>query len=257
MLLEPKFTPLVNKQICVATTHILYNPKRGDCKLAQLQYFLAHIDMIAFKCVKKVNEKLVHIYTPVIMCGDFNCDFRSKFYEFIRNGKLSDYKNLNRNLLSGQIESTGSYIPIENGLQSLGDELNISDQCQFKQEVTKRISSIQMEALEEGECHMPLLDHGGSELSHLFDFESVYKHRHEDMSLEITTCLRDTKKTVDYIFFHNSEEKSPQETESLAQLRLLGRLELFKMHQIEHVTSLPIKNYSSDHFMIAARFSIT
>jgi protein angel len=237
----------------VATTHILYNPKRGDCKLAQLQYFLAHIDLIAFKCVKRVDNKLVQVYNPIIFCGDFNCDFRSKFYEFINNGKLTDYKNLNRNLLSGQLESTSSYIPIENNLLVMGEVLNISDQCQFKHEVTKRISVNQAEG-----CEVSLLNHGGNELRHSFDFESVYKHHNEEMSLEITTCLKDTKKTVDYIFFHNSENKNMSEhVEEIAQLKLLGRLELFKMNQIEHVTSLPIKNYPSDHFMIAARFSIT
>ena len=72
------------------------------------------------------------------------------------------------------------------------------------------------------------------------------------MALEITTCLRDTKKTVDYIFFHVNEILN----ENTAQLKLLGRLELFKTHQIQHVYSLPIKNYPSDHFMIAAKFEI-
>ena len=251
-MLEPKWDSLANKRICVATTHILYNPKRGDCKLAQLQYFLAHIDLIAFKCVKRIDEKLVHVYNPIIFCGDFNCDFRSKLYEFIRNGRLTDYKNLNRNLLSGQLESSSSYIPIENNLLTMGEVLNISDRCQFKHEVTKRISDARAD-----DCQLPLLSHGSNELSHSFDFESVYKHHSEEMSLEITTCLKDTKKTVDYIFFHNTENNNNNNQEEIAQLRLLGRLELFKMNQVEHVTSLPIKNYPSDHFMIAARFSIT
>ena len=35
------------KTICVATTHLLFNPRRGDIKLAQLMMFLAEIDKIA------------------------------------------------------------------------------------------------------------------------------------------------------------------------------------------------------------------
>jgi protein angel len=33
----------------VATTHLLYNPKRHDVKLAQMQILLAEVERIAFK----------------------------------------------------------------------------------------------------------------------------------------------------------------------------------------------------------------
>ena len=35
------------RAICVATTHLLFNPRRGDVKLAQLMMFLAEIDKVA------------------------------------------------------------------------------------------------------------------------------------------------------------------------------------------------------------------
>ncbi|GFR99541.1 protein angel homolog 2 [Elysia marginata] len=35
------------KTICVATSHLLFNPRRGDVKLAQLMMFLAEIDKVA------------------------------------------------------------------------------------------------------------------------------------------------------------------------------------------------------------------
>ncbi len=202
---------------------------------------------MAFKEMKKIESKILNIYHPVILCGDFNCDFRSKFYEFIRNGKLSDYRNLNRILLSGQLNYTSSHIGIDDNLLALGEHLNINDQCQFKLEVMKRYDSFKSEQKEE-----PNLNHDGLELRHMFNFDSVYKHHADNMALEITTCLRDTKKTVDYMFFHVNEILN----ENTAQLKLLGRLELFKTHQIQHVYSLPIKNYPSDHFMIAAKFEI-
>lgn len=253
-LLEPKHDSLRGKKICVATTHILFNPRRGDCKLAQLQYFLSHIDTVAFKSIKKVNDKIIHIYHPIIMCGDFNCDFRSHFYEFISSGKLADYKNINRNLFSGQLEYTSSYVPIENCLSLLGSQLNISDHCQFKHEVLKRLNSLDEKEL--NGCEQPSLNHGGIELKHSFNFESVYTHySSSDMSLEVTTCLKDSKGTVDYIFYHNNtNEKTQQEEDKCAQLELVGRLELFKLHEVDHLVSLPIRNYPSDHFMIAAKF---
>ena len=205
---------------------------------------------MAFKEMKKIDSKILNIYHPVILCGDFNCDFRSKFYEFIRNGKLADYKNLNRNLLSGQLDYTSSYNGIEDNLLDLGEKLNINDQCQFKHEVMKRYESFQSEQQKEE----PNLNHDGLDLKHMFNFDSVYKHYADNnMAFEITTCLRDTKKTVDYIFYHVNESINDENT---AQLKLLGRLELFKTHQIQHVYSLPINNYPSDHFMIAAKFEI-
>ena len=42
-----------------------------------MQYFLSHIDLMAFKEMKKIDSKIINIYHPVILCGDFNCDFRS------------------------------------------------------------------------------------------------------------------------------------------------------------------------------------
>lgn len=35
-------------QVVIATTHLLYNPKRNDVRLAQIQLLLAEIERIAF-----------------------------------------------------------------------------------------------------------------------------------------------------------------------------------------------------------------
>lgn len=37
--------------IVVATTHLLYNPKRADIRLAQTQVFLAEIDRFAYNTI--------------------------------------------------------------------------------------------------------------------------------------------------------------------------------------------------------------
>lgn len=67
--------------LCVANTHVLFNPRRGDIKLAQMALLLAEIDKIA-----KTAEGQ---YYPVILCGDLNSVPDSPLYKFIRNGQLS------------------------------------------------------------------------------------------------------------------------------------------------------------------------
>jgi protein angel len=44
--LVPRHCP--DTPIVVATTHLLYNPKRTDVRLAQMQVLLAEIDRFAF-----------------------------------------------------------------------------------------------------------------------------------------------------------------------------------------------------------------
>lgn len=57
-------------KLVVATTHLLFNPKRGDVKFAQLRLLLAEIDKVAFKYYDEKSQKAV--YHPVILCGDMN-----------------------------------------------------------------------------------------------------------------------------------------------------------------------------------------
>ena len=42
-------TDAPDKTIVVATTHLLFNPRRQDVKLAQMQLMLAEIERVAFK----------------------------------------------------------------------------------------------------------------------------------------------------------------------------------------------------------------
>ena len=125
--------------LCVATTHILYNPKRGDCKLAQMQKFLAHLDRIAYKESIVNNENRVEfVYYPTILCGDFNFVNNSKLFEFVSSGKLENYKDLQTNIMSGQFETRRVSATIGNTL--LPSYLGISDQSQFKEEIIKRLN---------------------------------------------------------------------------------------------------------------------
>lgn len=49
--LVAKFVPIhhLSREFVVATTHLLYNPKRNDVRQAQMQLFLAEIDKISYR----------------------------------------------------------------------------------------------------------------------------------------------------------------------------------------------------------------
>lgn len=68
--------------LCVANTHLLFNPRRGDVKLAQLAIMLAEIDKVVKSC--KANGE----FCNVILCGDFNSVPHSPLYKLISTGEL-------------------------------------------------------------------------------------------------------------------------------------------------------------------------
>jgi protein angel len=260
------------KRLCVATTHILYNPKRGDIKLAQLLLMFAYIDVIAFKKLALFNQKLRPIYYPVILGGDFNFTVDSKLYQFIKESNLPDYKLLNRNLLSGQLRNSYSCINLENCIPL--NFLEINNNSQFKSEVLKRFSDeydkskqteqFQFKNLDEYMLHYQNQTNLNNEsLAHSFYFKSVYDHYNVNNSLEITTCLINCKTTVDYIFYHageslnslgdDSHENENKRLNFNSELELLGKLELFTLESFRDIC-LPNENHPSDHFMLVAKF---
>lgn len=68
--------------ICVANTHLLFNPRRGDIKLAQLAIVFAEIDLMIKKCSSEGRR------CEVILCGDFNSLPNSPLWNFITTGQL-------------------------------------------------------------------------------------------------------------------------------------------------------------------------
>jgi protein angel len=263
------------KLICIATTHILYNPKRGDCKLAQVQLLLAHLDRMAFRCSKLIDNKLIPTYWPTILCGDFNCSNTSKLYEFIVESKLKNYKELNRNDLSGQFHNINSIRQIE--FTILPEHIGISDQSQFKIEVEERFKKVSNDKGDDLEIYC---SYGSNHLRHKFNFKSAYKHYNENNELEITSIVGDEpKKSVDYIFYHSEtknndnldnivSENVQNETNTVSkkrgnnneeyvknELELIATLGLFSINQLDNVY-LPNKHFPSDHFLLAAKFEL-
>lgn len=85
LLLQPTVTQASKVKgpfLCVANTHLLFNPKRGDVKLAQLAILLAEIDNVVKSCTAKGE------HCNVVLCGDFNSAPGNPLYELITTGHL-------------------------------------------------------------------------------------------------------------------------------------------------------------------------
>jgi protein angel len=108
----------------VATTHLLYNPKRQDVRLAQVQILLAELDRIAKIPITKDGGE--QFYLPVILSGDFNLQPYSAPYNLIVNGELK-YENLAQKTLSIEGRSTNGQMA---GRKLLPIKLGITDDCQ-------------------------------------------------------------------------------------------------------------------------------
>ncbi|KAF9800717.1 hypothetical protein SFRURICE_015371, partial [Spodoptera frugiperda] len=70
--------------IVVATTHLLYNPKRTDVRIAQMQLFLAEIDRFAY-----FNNGRECGHLPIILTGDFNSTPDSPVVKLLERGRVS------------------------------------------------------------------------------------------------------------------------------------------------------------------------
>lgn len=68
--------------LCVGNTHLLFNPRRGDVKLAQVAMMLAEIDSVV------TSAKAKGEHCNVVLCGDFNSVPHMPLYQLITTGNL-------------------------------------------------------------------------------------------------------------------------------------------------------------------------
>lgn len=104
-------------RLCVSTTHLLFNPRRGDIKLAQLCLLLAEIDRLA-SCGEAADGS--PLYCPIVLCGDMNSEPHSPLYAFLTRGTLC-YEGLLSGDVSGQSDGAnrGRAIPLDDCLHQL------------------------------------------------------------------------------------------------------------------------------------------
>ncbi|XP_077395860.1 protein angel homolog 2 isoform X2 [Festucalex cinctus] len=278
--------------LCVANTHLLFNPRRGDVKLAQLAIMLAEIHSV----VKLWKDKGEHC--NVILCGDFNSLPHTPLYQFITTGEL-DFQGLPAWMVSGQQDLSHKATCDVLRAPLWPDCLGISDSCQYvtSSEVDASHSPVTMpQASPGGKFHYsrdvlmdlrscPLSCVGPSDLllipgvtdskpdvssrnqpairfqhviRHQLDLESTYKHTlAESGAPEVTTLHSEGAATVDYIFY------SPERVSDLAGsqfgckgLKLLGCLSLLSEETLWFMEGLPSYVFPSDHLSLLAKFQL-
>lgn len=69
-------------ELCVVNTHLLFNPGRGDVKLAQVAILLAEMDRVV-RSLKARGQGC-----NLILCGDFNSVPLMPLYQLITTGQL-------------------------------------------------------------------------------------------------------------------------------------------------------------------------
>uniref|UniRef100_A0A8C4R6V0 Angel homolog 1 (Drosophila) n=1 Tax=Eptatretus burgeri TaxID=7764 RepID=A0A8C4R6V0_EPTBU len=97
VLLRPLEDPRV-EPFCVTNTHLLYNPWRGDIKLAQIALLFAELHR--FLGNQASNLRFTN-RLPLILCGDFNSLPFSPLYRFVQDSLLH-YNGLLSSKVSGQ-----------------------------------------------------------------------------------------------------------------------------------------------------------
>ncbi|NWR75770.1 ANGE2 protein, partial [Centropus unirufus] len=248
LLLQPRFHCKTNAVLCIANTHLLYNPRRGDIKLTQLAMLLAEIASVA---LQKDGT-----FCPVIICGDFNSIPGSPLYRFIKEGKLN-YEGLSIGKVSGQEQSPRGQrilsIPI------WPKKLGISQNCVY--EVKQQQKEENAGQQEKYNSFLSFLFRLSSKLQHHFKLSSVYSHYFPETGIpEVTTCHSRSAVTVDYIFYSaasNDTDAQPGPVDSFhGGLKLLGRLALLTEKDLWTVNGLPNEKNSSDHLPLLAEFRL-
>ncbi|KAM3871348.1 protein angel homolog 1 [Diretmus argenteus] len=289
LLLQPVVTKGSEVQakgpaLCVANTHLLFNPRRGDVKLAQLAIMLAEID----RTVKSCKARGQHC--DVILCGDFNSVPHMPLYQLITTGQLF-YQGLTASMISGQEDMSFKAYYHKLFAPLWPDSLGITDTCQYttaqemphsqSQESGKlpynhdflrqlrfcpaacvRPADLELipgvtdntpEASRKSMFNVKRLRHG-------LNLSSVYKHIVQGSGhSEVTTLHSDVGATVDYIFYTakcNSTSNQNAGVHVAGGLELIGCLSLLSEDDLWSMRGLPNSIFPSDHLSLLAKFQL-
>ncbi|NXW79314.1 ANGE1 protein, partial [Hirundo rustica] len=281
--------------LCVANTHVLFNPRRGDIKLAQVALLLAEIDKIA--------RTAEGSYYPVILCGDLNSVPDSPLYKFIRNGELSYHGMPAWKVVSGQEDFSQQLYSRKLLAPLWPNSLGVTDKCQYvtlcqpkkpgRREYSRdfllqfRFCDVacerppQLVLLEGVTDAKPAREHSAvtavlkilhnslsfldkqcsGVIQHGLNLTSVYSHFLPQRGRpEVTTMPMGLGATVDYIFYSAEPvESKAGECRRLYKdgaLKLLGRLSLLSEDVLLMANGLPNPFCSSDHLCLLASFGL-
>uniref|UniRef100_A0A8D9BSX8 Protein angel homolog 2 n=2 Tax=Cacopsylla melanoneura TaxID=428564 RepID=A0A8D9BSX8_9HEMI len=196
-----------DRQVVVATTHILFNQKRQDIKLMQIQMLFTEVDRQAF--ISEDN------YRPILITGDFNFNETSPVYSFITEGHIDlNYVN-KRSLLPMDRQDTRYHL---RSTDLLPPVLGITDQCSYVKEFGKRNNLntlyLRNEELVEETTNQTIANMFLSkQLSHNLKLSNVF----ETEVGQVASTYHDEWRYVDFIFY-NKKNKCPVKNEYKLQL---------------------------------------
>ncbi|XP_018430720.1 PREDICTED: protein angel homolog 1-like [Nanorana parkeri] len=278
--------------LCVANTHLLYNPRRGDIKLAQLALLLAEVD--------RVSGTAEGRHCPIILCGDLNATPNSPLYQLLHNGVLNCHQ-LPAWKVSGQEQYCGAPHPRTLPFPLWPDLLGVNDRCQYNSTRPPKVKDRRMygrqRLLELRYCDcalqrppnllvikgvteskpdpeaaaaqpgiFPVLPESLLRMPHLLQHHlqltSAYTHFLSAKDrYEVTTFPLGIGSTVDYIFYSAEPVPTCNTNKGLrifqdGHLKLLGRLCLLSEDDLWAGQGLPNPFCCSDHLCLLTRFSL-
>ncbi|CAK6957098.1 protein angel homolog 1 [Scomber scombrus] len=270
--------------LCVANTHLLFNPRRGDVKLAQLAIMLAEIHSVVKSCKAKGE------HCNVILCGDFNSVPYMPLYQFITTGELY-FQGLPAWMISGQEDLSHKAIFHRLFAPLWPGDLGVSDSCQYvtvedTNESQSRVPGMRqyshdfllrlrycphafippdMQLIPGVTDHTPVIEFVSHRfrhtISHRLDLESVYKHILPGSgNSEVTTLHSEMGATVDYIFYSPKRilpfnQKAGDDSKSNG-LKLISCLSLLSEDVLWSMKGLPNHIFPSDHLSLLAKFQL-
>ena len=211
-------------KLIVATTHLLWNPRRGDIKFSQLRYFMSEVRRMSFSFDRPGHD-------PVILCGDFNTVPNTPILEFILQGEVNPV-GFGRKELSGQEPGRGRTVCKEDLiLRGIGMDSSVHDS---------------EETWRENVSCLILDSEKAPVVSHPFNFRSVYRPTKRDGTPYASTKVEGDSFLVDHIFYASS-----------GTLRCLGYRKLMSRDQLNRIGWLPDDVIPSDHLPLEAKFLLT
>lgn len=230
----------------VATTHLLYNPRRDDVRIAQLQVLLAELDRMS-----------VHTETqqplPIILTGDFNCLPHSNPIRLINDGHIhsdnlpielgimDDCQHINVSVHKNRTDT--DLYHSDNGKNS--SEESVCDQINYVDAIHRTEENMQKHGV----------PYNTGALWHYLNFTPTLDV--ERFSGKIASTYQNEWIMVDYIFYtkHTRRTLGPVgQPPEFSSLQLLANYQLPSIRECQMIGPIPNEIYGSDHYAMASEF---
>lgn len=250
--------------LVIANTHLIFNPRRSDVKLAQLKYFLSELEAISKKfcdngktATTNEDSSNDNVRPPsshaTILCGDLNSTPDSDVTRYIlKNSHPSNTRPNESNEKDEETETRAknraSSSPANAKLFSSSEQVGT---CQHSplSAIDKELASARLEDANNSSSSSSSRGSSGREetesqdfanFDHSLEFKSVYPTQNRLGQRYVSTFSSDI---VDYIFH-------------TPKLRLESYKELLTEQQLNDIGSLPNSKFPSDHIILGAKFTL-